>query len=212
MNEIQIGRFSAILQKVLGIADRNPSGVIAPEIVPTLALETDRPEWAYLGGTRLCSGGAPFAAGGATQYGNVYLTNPVGSNCLAILEHVEVFARTTGYIPVYIGQVSTFVTSPSVGTFVSVTTDSRDPANKKISALQTSCKIEGDYTTGALTGVRTTHYMEQFQESAYFPGMKFECRHIITPGKQIGIGINIANIQWAFMLHWRERELGQLEA
>lgn len=92
-NEIQVGRFNAVLQKVLAIKEGAPAPTLAPEITPAIILENDRPEWYYPGGVRL--------AGGGTRVGPVIgelpqlqLFNPAGSGILVVVTKVIVSSAT----------------------------------------------------------------------------------------------------------------------
>lgn len=87
MNEIQVGRYNAILHKLLAMQEGAPSPLLAPEIFPVIQLEHDRPEWAFLGGEKLCVGQISEAALVA-NYSYVYITNPVGSGTLVVIERI----------------------------------------------------------------------------------------------------------------------------
>lgn len=84
-NEIQTGRYNAILHKLLGITEGAPAPSLAPDLFAMLALEVDRPEWRFLAGQRLCSGGKYLAAGGAGNFNSFVLWNPAGSGILAVV-------------------------------------------------------------------------------------------------------------------------------
>lgn len=208
MPRIEVGRYGQILGRLLNIADRNPSGDIAPEIVPTLQLEGNRPEWAFLGGMRNCASGASISAGGASTTVEIYLTNPTGSNALAIFEECTMLARTTGYVTYIAGQMLTPNTSPNVGTFASVAQDGRDPANIAGSALQTACRVEGHITASSSSN-RAISYVEQFQAAsgAVFPPVKIDGCYVLVPGTQLVFYYSNQNVQGAYTLRWREREL-----
>lgn len=210
MNEIQTGRFGRILQGILAIRDKNPSGVIAPEIVPALVLENDRPEWAYLGNERLCASAFPFAAGGVGFYGEVYLTNPTGSNCLAVLEEIEFLQTGTSAVQFELGQMSTPNASPSVGTFVCVTTDTRDASNIAGSALQTSCRVEGHYTATPSANRAIRYAMSRTNTDAKMARFQ-RIDQILTPGTQMILTCITANTEFLCSWKWRERAIEETE-
>lgn len=95
-NEILQGRWNAILHKLANMKDSAPAPQLASEIQPTINLENDRLEYAFLGGEKWCAAGAQIAAGGAGFMSEAVLMNPVGSGCLAVLEAVIVGRSTTG--------------------------------------------------------------------------------------------------------------------
>lgn len=84
LNEISTGRFNGILRKLLALPQGAPSPVVATEIFPTITLEADRPEFAFLGGVRLGSGGRtdPAVAG---NYSHVGVRNPDGSGVISVI-------------------------------------------------------------------------------------------------------------------------------
>jgi len=92
-NEIQVGRFNAILHKVLGMGDGAPAPVLATEIFPTIQLEGDRPEWAFLGGVRNCSGYF-VSVGQAGVFSHVGIRNPTASSVGITVRTVHVHGDT----------------------------------------------------------------------------------------------------------------------
>ena len=97
-NEIQVGRYNAILHKLLDMKEGAPAPQLGGDIVPAIVLESDRPEWSFLGGMRNCIGGIWRAGGGATLYSKQALVNPVGSNVLAVIDMVSVHSLSNGRI------------------------------------------------------------------------------------------------------------------
>lgn len=95
LNDINAGRFNGILHKILNIADGAPSPKVATEIFPTINLESDRPEWLFLGGERLISGYLGYTPT-AGQYGHIVLTCPAGSNVVATIERIRIYNAAAG--------------------------------------------------------------------------------------------------------------------
>ena len=89
LNEIQTGRVNAILHKMFDMKEGAPAPQLSGDVVATIALEQDRPEWEFLGGGRLCAGNTDLAAQ-AGELGAIALWNPAGSNTLLVLEQVVV--------------------------------------------------------------------------------------------------------------------------
>jgi len=83
VNEIQSGRYNAILHKLLSMKEGAPAPTLAPELLAAVVLESDRPEWEFLAGGRLCGGAGTAALAGTV--GTVKVFNPVGSGILAVV-------------------------------------------------------------------------------------------------------------------------------
>lgn len=95
INEVQVGRYNAILHKLLDMSEGAPSPSLATDIFPMIALEVDRPEWAFLGGERLCSM-TWFDGATASNYSALGLRNPAGSGVLVVLEAVNTEELSVG--------------------------------------------------------------------------------------------------------------------
>lgn len=88
VNEIQSGRFNAILRKLFSMDVGAPTPSLATDLFPMVAVEVDRPEWSFLGGVRLCAGRWSDAAVGG-NYSHVGLRNPAGSGTLIIVRRIQ---------------------------------------------------------------------------------------------------------------------------
>ncbi len=86
-NEIQVGRYNAILHKLLDMKEGAPAPQLSADVVPALVLEQERPEWAFLSGEKLMSGYTSQAAS-AGNVCNVQLWNPGGSGVLCVVEQI----------------------------------------------------------------------------------------------------------------------------
>lgn len=88
-NEIDEGGLNAILTTRLGMPGGSPAPSLAPEIMPQLVLENDRPEWGWAKGEMRCSGYFDVAAGGAGVFGYVQFYNPPTSNSIVTIDYIE---------------------------------------------------------------------------------------------------------------------------
>jgi hypothetical protein len=61
-NEILVGRYNAVLHKLLTMKDGAPAPTLATDIAAGITLEEDRPDWFFLGGEMLCSAPVLLAA------------------------------------------------------------------------------------------------------------------------------------------------------
>ncbi|MHC4067050.1 MAG: hypothetical protein ACYSUI_21445 [Planctomycetota bacterium] len=111
MNDIQVGRYSELLHKLLGITEGSPAPSLAPELLATLVLETDRPEWGYLGGERLCWGQVtPTPAVGARSL--VQLHNNHISDLLIVVDGLEL--STGANLTFVVGHLDTLASGGGV--------------------------------------------------------------------------------------------------
>lgn len=87
-NEIQVGRFNAVLHKLFDMKEGAPSPQVASEIMPVITLESDRPEWAFLANERLCYGGSAQNAV-AGELSHIQLLNR-SSDALVVVKEIRV--------------------------------------------------------------------------------------------------------------------------
>lgn len=86
MAEVRDGRFSELLRRHLLIAGQDASvPELAEQLVATLPLEVDRPEWRFLTGERLAIGVVGIGSVVA-EWQTAQLFNPAGSGLLCVLE------------------------------------------------------------------------------------------------------------------------------
>lgn len=89
-NELQGGEpANQILQRRFGITGQAPAPVMASELFPTVCLESDRPEWHWLGGGRLV-GGRGFLAAAPGNFSQLNLQNPAGSGVIAVVDSIVI--------------------------------------------------------------------------------------------------------------------------
>jgi len=74
-----------------------PSPTVEPAIFPSLVLESDRPEWGWNKGERLCAsvGGVTAVAG---QYSVFGFSNPAGSNVIATVTSCAILPGATSVV------------------------------------------------------------------------------------------------------------------
>lgn len=88
MAKIELGKFSTLLRRYLQLkGESEVASDLAPEISPVLALESDRPEWAFLASEKLM--GSVFNATAAVGLASTaQLRNPLNSGVIAIITDV----------------------------------------------------------------------------------------------------------------------------
>lgn len=98
-NEIQVGRLNAVLHKLLSMKEGAPAPQLAADIYPVIALESDRPEYKFLGGEKYCWTSVILTPG-VGIYGQVQIWNPAGSGVLAVMEGIDVSVGATATMDV----------------------------------------------------------------------------------------------------------------
>jgi hypothetical protein len=194
-NEILTGGLNQILARRLGV--QTGGGAVAPSIAPEifamLALEVDRPEWKFLAGERLV-GASSGASAMAVVNSYVALSNPAGSNVLAIVERIRV-EMGAGSTVAYIFMPNT---SLSAGTPVNTTVlDGRwyGAATFVRGALQCSTS-----TTGGVPAFTSFYVQEASSVRDY------DSPIVLPPGTGIGIVAVTANVAIPRVtFSWRER-------
>lgn len=87
-NEIDEGGLNAILTRRLGMPGGSPAPSLAPEIMPQMVLENDRPEWGWLKGEMRCAGSF-FSAALIGNRSMVQLYNPPSSQSIVTIDYIE---------------------------------------------------------------------------------------------------------------------------
>jgi len=91
--EVSTGRYDDLLRRLLAIKGRPVAPVIGPELLPALVLESDRPEWKILTGTRpFAQHNTVSAAAGLQSFYQLF--NPVDSGTLAVVTALSSFTTT----------------------------------------------------------------------------------------------------------------------
>lgn len=88
---VYVDRYSQLLSKLLGAAGQEAVHSLSPELMASIILENDRPEWAVLGGTRLFMG-RQFLAASAANASSIAISG-IQSDTLVVITHA--ICRTT---------------------------------------------------------------------------------------------------------------------
>lgn len=196
MNEIQVARYNAVLHKLLAMKEGAPAPLLAPEIFAMIALEVDRPEWAFLGNERL-SQGAYAAAGAAAKYTMVGLWNPAGSDTLMIVDQITVLPASAAILYTNMSTRAEVLTSWS-----------------QASALRDS-RLHGLGSAGSLF----------YHQLAVVPGEQLDywkvpssasttrsVEYVLSPGYALFVYNTTANVGLSAALRWRERGMEPSES
>jgi len=193
-NEIQVGRFNGILHKLLDMKEAAPAPSLAPDIFACLTLETDRPEWAFLGAVRLCSASGDQAAG-AGAVSIFQLSNPAGSGVIIVLESVNIWTVTTQLI-------YTHIASSSTGLPTTISTFFRDPRWGAPAAGAPAGLVTSSNATSAFGNII---HRQQCPSTQSF-GLELP-PVVLVPNSSIQFAGAAVNIRTACSIHWRERHL-----
>jgi hypothetical protein len=202
-NGIQIGRFNSLLSKLLGMSGEiDPVPTLAPEMVSVLALEVDRPEWAFLKGERRlqCFG---LPTGTAVFRGIFVARNPAGSGTLAVLESINVTPSSGAVQSFYLGLG---LGALSVSTLGLIVRDTR----------QNSAAVSGPATLAVATvaQVALPPLIEEFYHGSSLAavGELVPLDIILSPGREFAMWGDIgATATFKVNLKWRERVLEAAE-
>jgi len=196
VNELQVGRFNAILTKLLSMKEGAPSPILAPEIIPTVVLENDRPEWAFLFGGRLGAAGLEQVAV-ALEFPAVQLFNPVGSGILMVVEHFQ-FESTTGQ------QFRVGPTATPLATAPGGASGSRDL--RGVSSITTG-QVVGQIRSATSALAFPTFYLiyDHLQNPFVMGELKFP--FILDPGKGMTVQGTAVASTMRMNCAWRERIL-----
>lgn len=212
VNEIQIGRWSGILHKLLSMKEGAPSPVLAPEITPGIILENDRPEWRFLGGDNAAIfyqelGGVA----GQSQFAQV--VNPITSGVIAIVEQIfaghVVAVATQGTYRIYGFQTAPIALANQLNVSVQ---DFRYALGAP--TLSVTVPLLGTYVSSAAlpaswAGVSQVIVAPIMAGNLFTPGLFSPI--ILPPGTAIGIQNTLANSAFTFAFWVRFRQLEQAE-
>lgn len=192
-NEIQVGRLSQILARLLSMDEGAPSPTLATDIFPCLVLESDRPEWAQLGGVRLC-GARRTDAAVAGQYSHVALRNPTDSGVIVVVRSVCIHSGSTAYSTLGIRAQATLD-----ATTAGFARDSRWSTAGAFS----SKAVVGDYTAA----VQQTGAVIWMVASTASTPNQTRLDVVLSPGFELLCTGNAVNVQQSCAFEWYERPI-----
>lgn len=198
-NEILTGSLANILSKRLGMQTGSPSPSLAPEVMPVIALEVDRPEWSALGYEARCGGSISVAAA-AGFFSGFRLINPTGSNTLAVVEMFQVQSAAVVTVETYQQQLPLLIGTAGTSTPL----DTRLPSGAV--TKNSVCSLSGDNTgfVPAIAGKRVWRVPANSLDPISLP-------IVLKPGTSIEFAGATVNTLVAGGIYWRERALVQGE-
>lgn len=193
--EIQVGRFSGLLHKLLSMREGSPAPYLAPDLIATLVLEADRPEWAWLAGTRLGIGRV-FEAANAGGPSSVTVDNPTGSGVLVTVEGIINNDAANEYL-------LNFTTPAALGAF-----GSGNQRDTRAGAFPTIMATTVDFTSGWAVAVPGTN----LSTVLLLQGVALTWPFVLIPGTALVVGGSAANRAIDIAFKWQERVFEPSEA
>jgi len=196
--KIQVGRFNAILSRLLGISGMEATSEdISPEISPVLVLENDRPEWEFLAGGMLVAGVVKqLGAGGLVA--KAQLRNPASSGVIAIVTQITVT------FPSAIGDVRVRVSSATTDRTNAATQSLRD-SRWAMLGVSGAIKLSGDNAAAAGNEIEVSGVLQNT------PYRVQSCPIIVGPQSALEIGSGVADVEMDVSFVWRERPVQPYE-
>lgn len=147
-NELLVSRFSNALNSLLGLQGGPGAPALGPEIIPTIVVENDPPEFQLLKNVRKFGAWFSETTGGATQVG-IRLRNPATSNTIVTITRISWSATVAAEeLILRIGRAAGSITGGEIGLAVSL--DTRVPVATGSCLLYSSDVSAAPAVTGTL--------------------------------------------------------------
>jgi hypothetical protein len=199
-NEILVGRYARMLQKLFGIKGEVPAKQLAGEVMPTFHLFSGS-ENRYLESWDLFAIVNSFAAGGVGNFNQFQLRNPAASNVIAVITKIKAGGNLTD-----IGTVTYGATTADLTNLNSMANTRWDPRGRSAPTCVAS--------NAAAAIVQLPGFLENihYQSGADGQGLLMESHEFpLLPGQAIRFNANIANQAADYTFFWRERFLEESE-
>ncbi len=218
-NEILVGRFNRLLQRMLSIKGNAPVSTIAPDWMGVLAHDLERAELMYLAGWQRFGISFFPGANGAGNFNGLQIFNQKpasGTAVIAVIELIEFFATTNGQqFNIAIqdprnGPIGLFSGGGAVGS-TSSGFDGRGPQTPYCTVAS-----RANNQVGLGTVIRQVP-MQQSGAAGTGPGYYSAIIHLdmeiqLSPGMALHIFNTIANQGGPFVnVQWRERAIEDSE-
>lgn len=204
MPNIERGQFSSFLRRYLGMTGTSDVvAELAPEISPSLTLESERPEWEFLKGAKLMSGWATIPALAANS-SYIKLRNPAAPDVGGSRGVVAIFTR----IVISCSLLAEIRVTTNVDTGANLATTFKTvPRDRRLPNVafpgNSALFLSGDYATlgdtwyGFSAIANTPHVVEE--------------PFVLTPGFDIGVVSITQNTTLIVAFEWLEKRLDPLE-
>jgi len=191
---ISVARYNAILGRLLGMAGiQSPANELSPEISAVFAMETNPPEWSYLGG-QLLAGCIITVPATVANPSVARIVNPANSGIVAVIEAASVSAAAAFYAQASMG-FSGAVDRPG-GTNGRVSRDSRWRTG---SGNASACTISQG--SAAFAGM----VLDGANIAANTPYQFIHPPIVLFPDSLLDLGSATVNLAIDVVIRWRER-------
>jgi len=172
-----------------------PAPFMASEVFPMVVLASERPEWAYLEGSRICH--VRLVDGAAVGlFGHCVLKNPADSGVILVAEHINVYRSAAGAsdydVIIGIGESGISWDTTPVGTFrdtrLITVGNTRNPTG------------EGGVRTqaGSFGNILESFYLNQYDN------WQVDGPWVIAPDGYVGVRGGSSNNAVLCSIQWRE--------
>lgn len=200
-NEILVGRYNRMLQKLFGMKGGSPAPQLASEIAPAFPLFSGA-EHRYLEGWDRFAARISQAAV-AAAFGQLRLRNPANSNVIAVVEKLRVVNLAAAADQPFMSLAAQAADLVTLSAYITQRFDARGRQNPTLISSQT--------TAGAAFG-GTIHDQMALAAGSFGDFIITDIQEIpILPGDAITIGGNTANQLLVAHFWWRERFLEDSE-
>jgi hypothetical protein len=185
--EAYVHRYSQLLKRLLGSRSGEPIDELGRELLATIILENDRPEYGHISNDDLCAGRIFTAATAAVNSAGLF-RNPAGSNIIATFYRLVTSQFSTQAI------FTVQKAANSTGTFVATTAGMfRDLRRSGLTVVTIS-----QYQNNGVTGV--------IFDSETSPA-KYDQPVVVAPGFDLIVWNSTQNAQADISGAWRERTM-----
>lgn len=203
MSKIEIGRYSMLLRRTLGMKGTlEVAGELSPEISPTLQLEEPSdPEWDFLKDVRNVAVAERVSANVAGG-GQMLLLNPADSGVIAVMELLEMSGA--GVTVEFTARLQT-APAPLLNGALTVATDTRWETTALLTQSSVLASFQSNLLIGTGAGTIWRHSLIQGRPH------KFKPRVVLTPGFGLVFGSRTVNVVVGLSARWHERQVPALE-
>jgi hypothetical protein len=189
-NKLLASQFADFMRRRFG-EDIDVSS-IAPELIPVLALQADRPEWLLLMGDLPLSLALTQALN-AGQNSAIQIRNPPGSNVLVMVDEAEASADVGTTLALTVQQISGGNMTNLAGT--NIGRDTRTGGNRGIAQLSSQNNVAGiNIAREVVVGVNV-------------PWVWRNIGIVLAPGSAAQITTSALNVNLLAGFTWRERRV-----
>lgn len=202
MSKIEVGRYSGLLRRSLGMkGQQDVAADLSPELSPTWQLESDKPEWSYLKEVKELGFSERILAN-AGGGGRARIRNPGGSGILCVISHLRVSSNAAAILTARIGVTGLDLANGGIGV-------ARDTRWRQTAFTQSAMALTFQSTPGTIgAGVGTLFVDQPVVLEPYI----YEAVIILAPGFEVDWGSNTVNTNISCTAVWTERQLPPLEA